>query len=265
MNNYPKKSLGQHFLHSKTALAKIIATATLSSADTVLEIGPGRGALTEKILATGARVIAIEKDEELITHLTSTFHDQITSKHLKIISGDALTFDPNQEPQLKNGYKIVANIPYYITGQFFRLFLQQKNQPSLIVILIQKEVAKRIIAADNKESILSLSIKVYGQPHYEKTVPAGAFSPPPKVDSAILKIDNISKSFFTNKQKSISEMEKEFFTILKRGFSSKRKQLKNNLNLSPEIMTDGHIELKSRAEDLTLSQWQYLVQKLYSN
>ena len=259
MNNYPKKHLGQHFLKSKTALTKIISAATLSPADTVLEIGPGKGALTKEILATGAQVVAIEKDKELIKHLTSIFSPQITSKHLKIISGDALTFDPNKEPRLKKGYKIVANIPYYITGQFFRLFLQQKNQPALIVVLIQKEVAKRIIAANNKESILSISIKAYGQPHYEKTIPAGAFSPPPKVDSAILKIDNISKLFFDDKQN-----EKEFFTILKQGFSGKRKQLKNNLNLSPEIMIGGNIKPLSRAEDLTISQWQYLVQKLQS-
>lgn len=259
MLNHPKKSLGQHFLRSNSALEKIVSAACLTTTDTVLEIGPGQGALTEKILATGARVIAIEKDENLAEYLKTFFKAEIVQRRLKIITGDALLFKVAREPWLKKNYKVVANIPYYITGQFFRLFLEQEKQPKLMVILVQKEVARRIVAADKKESILSISVKVYGQPTYKKTVPAGAFSPAPAVDSAILKIDNISKDFF------VDINEKDFFTLLKRGFASKRKQLKNNLNLPEKVFSACGLKPQSRAEDLNLHQWQCLIQKIHSN
>lgn len=246
-----KKSLGQHWLKSKSALTAIIKSADLKSGEVVLEIGPGQGVLTESLLDTGARVIAIEKDENLAFFLTKKFADQIKSHQLKIVVGDVLDLEIkqilNNEP-----YKIVANIPYYLTGQFFRQFLSATNQPTSIIVLIQKEVANRIVAKNKKESILSISVKAYGKPRLEKIVPAGAFSPPPKVDSAILSIKNISRDFFTGID------EAKFFTLVKKGFGQKRKQLKNNLGLEQEILNHCKLPSAVRAEDLNLVDWHCL-------
>ena len=250
-----KKSLGQHWLKSKSALADIIKSADLKSGELVLEIGPGQGVLTEAILVEKTKVIAIEKDENLALFLTKKFADQIKNRQLKIITGDVLNLDIKKILN-KKPYKIVANIPYYLTGQFFRQFLSAKNQPKSIVVLIQKEVANRIVAKNKKESILSISVKVYGEPKLEKIVPAGAFSPPPKVDSAILSIKNISRDFF-------SEIDEDgFFTVIKKGFGQKRKQLKNNLGLKESTLTLCKLPSTIRAEDLTITDWQYLIKEI---
>ncbi|MEK7091716.1 MAG: rRNA adenine N-6-methyltransferase family protein, partial [Patescibacteria group bacterium] len=146
-------------------------------------------------------------------------------------------------------YKLVANIPYYLTGQIIRQFLTTTNPPSLMVLMLQKEVAERI-ARDKKESLLSLSVKAYGQAHYVKTVPAGSFRPIPKVDSAILLIDQISRQHFSD-----VKMESKFFDLLHRGFSHKRQLLKNNLGLSAEQLEVCGIPAKARAENLSLADW----------
>jgi 16S rRNA (adenine1518-N6/adenine1519-N6)-dimethyltransferase len=251
-----KKTLGQNWLKSESAVKEIIKTANLEEGEEVLEIGPGRGALTKELVKAGARVLAIEKDNELLDQLLEKFADDINSKRLFIAHGDILELNASKLFAAKK-YKLVANIPYYITGQIIRKFLsEESNQPSLMVLMVQKEVAKRIIASDNKESLLSISVKAYGEPKYVKTVPAGAFEPKPKVDSAILQIKNISRDFFKNLE------EEKFFKVLKRGFGQKRKLLKGNLDIKEEILTYCAIPTKARAENLTVENWKCLASKV---
>ena len=256
----PKKSLGQNFLKSKKAIEKIVAAADLNGDDVVLEIGPGTGVLTEALLKKVRRVIAIEKDNSLAALLKEKFLPEIKNKKLEIITSDILENTENLIP--KESYKLVANIPYYITGAIIRLFLETKNQPSRMVLMLQKEVARRIIANDKKESLLSLSVKAYGEPKYIDTVEAIHFTPKPKVDSAILLVKNISRSFFTN----ISE--KDFFRIIKAGFSHKRKILARNLESEFEkekikqAFSECGINEKVRAEDLNLENWKTLAADL---
>ncbi|HPY12875.1 MAG TPA: 16S rRNA (adenine(1518)-N(6)/adenine(1519)-N(6))-dimethyltransferase RsmA, partial [Candidatus Paceibacterota bacterium] len=194
-----KKSLGQNWLKSETAIQEIIKTADLNERELVLEIGPGQGKLTEALLSVGATVVAIEKDDRLIEVLTEKFAAEIKVGRFILIHDDILNLDfsslfsslKTNRRKLIASYCLVANIPYYLTGQIIRKFLsQEKIQPTKMVLMLQKEVAKRIVAGDGKESLLSLSVKAYGEPKYIKTVPAGAFVPKPKVDSAILLIHN---------------------------------------------------------------------------
>jgi 16S rRNA (adenine1518-N6/adenine1519-N6)-dimethyltransferase len=251
-----KKSLGQHFLRSEKALTSIISAAELTSGDTVLEIGPGEGVLTERLLTEAGKVIAVEKDDNLYETLQRKFTDEIASKKLELVHEDILEFNP------RGKYKLVANIPYNITGEIFRKFLSSDSQPSLMVLLIQKEVAERIVARDGKESILSISVKVYGKPEYIERVLAGSFVPAPRVDSAILKVGGISKDFF----KGFTETD--FFTLLKTGFKSKRKKLSSNLaSIYPrewveKAFLDLNLDHNTRAEDINLDQWRELAHKM---
>jgi 16S rRNA (adenine1518-N6/adenine1519-N6)-dimethyltransferase len=253
-----KKSLGQNFLKSKKALFAMIEAGKVSKDDLVLEIGPGQGALTEKLLETGAKIIAVEKDDRLIGFLKEKFAKEIAGGQLQIIHGDILELDLNSL-NLKSGkYKLIANIPYYITGQIFRKFLSGNIQPEKIVIMAQKEIADRIIARDGKESLLSLSVKVYGTPKKIMKVEKENFSPKPKVDSAILLVDNISKDFFKNIN------EEKFFETIKAGFAHKRKMLAANLkellqNNAQKTFSKFNISAKSRAEDLTLADWKNIL------
>ncbi|MEX2014094.1 MAG: 16S rRNA (adenine(1518)-N(6)/adenine(1519)-N(6))-dimethyltransferase RsmA, partial [Parcubacteria group bacterium] len=201
-----KKSLGQHFLKSEKALRTIIETGQIMAGETVVEIGPGTGALTERLLEAGAKVIAVEKDDKLFILLEQKFEKEIGSGRLKLVHDDILNFEPRNCKLEAKSYKLIANIPYNITGAVFKKFLEAEPQPEKMVLLVQKEVAKRIIANDNKESILSISVKAYGLPTYVETVKAGSFAPMPNVDSAIISINNISKKFFTHFS------EKDFFT-----------------------------------------------------
>ncbi len=249
----PKKSLGQNWLRSEAARAAIIEAAELgttspsglrSTTTNVVEIGPGEGFLTEALLATGATVTAIEKDDRLIGLLSTKFSAPLTTGQLKLIHGDALDQPPPSAP-----YKIVANIPYYLTGEILRHFLTHSHQPTQMVLMLQKEVADRIIARDGKESLLSISVKAYGEPIYVKTVPRGAFSPVPNVDSAILNIKNISRARLKR------EEESRFWEILHLGFAHKRKLVLKNLGCSTAIAELCTISPKARAENLTLKQW----------
>ncbi len=251
----PKKSLGQNWLTSVGALDKIIQAGKISKSDVVLEIGPGLGVLTQKLLNQGAQVIAVEKDSRLISALADEFNSFIKTGQLTLIEDDILNLDIKTLIK-NNSYKLIANIPYYITGQIFKKFLSTTSQPSLMVLLVQKEVADRITGHNTlkkplKESILSLSVKVYGQPHYIATVKKGSFNPPPKVDSAILLIDKISKDFFIHNK--INEVD--FFNLIKKGFKSKRKLLKSNLEITEGILTQNKINPLARAEDLSLDKW----------
>jgi 16S rRNA (adenine1518-N6/adenine1519-N6)-dimethyltransferase len=249
----PKKSLGQNWLKSPTALATMTAAAELTAEDTVLEIGPGMGILTEQLLATPAKkVITVEKDDRLITVLQEKFKTEIEIGRLEIIHGDILELGFEKLDLEGKSWKLVANLPYYITGQLLRLALEGQNTPQSIVVMLQKEVAERIVARDGKESLLSISIKAFGEPKYLKTVPRGAFYPVPNVDSAILGIFKIKP--FANSAK--------FFEILHRGFTHKRKLLKNNLLCSTATLAACKIEPSARAEDLSLSDWQCLTQQL---
>ncbi len=231
-----KKSLGQHFLKNGAYLSAVAEAAYIKKGDTVLEIGPGEGTLTEVLARRGAKVIALEKDTRLIAFLRQKF----AAADVHIVEGDALEF----EPQYKK-YKVVGNIPYYITGALLRRFLSAKHQPSALVFLLQKEVAERI-ARSKKESILSLSVKAYGTPKYIKSVPRGAFSPLPKVDSAILLVDKISRKNFVN-----AAHEEHFFALIKKAFGQKRKMLRSTIG----------IDSNERPEDVSLTRWLELAKR----
>ncbi|MFH1170329.1 MAG: 16S rRNA (adenine(1518)-N(6)/adenine(1519)-N(6))-dimethyltransferase RsmA [Candidatus Vogelbacteria bacterium] len=251
-----KKSLGQHFLTDQTALATIIATANLKVGETALEIGPGEGFLTGALLTTGAQVIAVEKDDRLIGVLTKKFSEKINSGQLILIHDDIINFLKAKTYKLEASYKLIANIPYYLTGQIVRQFLTVDNQPTSMILMIQKEVAERIVAKNNKESLLSISVKAYGTPHYIRTVPRGAFRPAPKVDSAIILIDKISKNNF----REVSE--EKFFALLHLGFASKRKMLRAKLGLTTEELASCGVNPQARAENLTVSQWFCLAKQI---
>jgi 16S rRNA (adenine1518-N6/adenine1519-N6)-dimethyltransferase len=258
-----KKSLGQHFLTSTRVAARIAEAATLSSQDTVLEIGPGKGILTHALLQKAGNVIAIEKDRRLLPFLSEKFAHACAQGILKLIHGDILTQNLSDLGLADHSFKIVANIPYYITGELIQKTLSGPIQPAHAVLLVQKEVAERI-AKDKKGSILSMSVHAYGVPRYISTVPAQQFRPKPKVDSAILSISEISRDNF----KDISEQK--FFTILKTGFAHKRKKLFGNLEkLIPQgqledAFTLCEIDLNVRAEELSISEWFQLVRAIYS-
>jgi 16S rRNA (adenine1518-N6/adenine1519-N6)-dimethyltransferase len=298
--NRAKKSLGQNFLNSAGALNKIIQAGNLTPRDTVLEIGPGRGALTRKLLDTGATVIAIEKDHELIPVLEQTFATEIKKKKFVLIEGDILDQSHSGPHLQKKGnkttqskkidetskflegwrgsgernlaceeiflgrrsYKVIANIPYYITGEIIRLFLGAQNKPSIIVFLVQKEVAERIVCRDGKKSILSLSVKLYGTPRYIATVPRGAFTPSPKVDSAIIQIQLDANQTLDKNQ------ETAFFTLVKAGFSSKRKKAFSNIlpltdkDTLERAFTELELDQNIRPERIPLDKWLLLTQYL---
>ncbi len=249
-----KRSLGQHFLHSTAYLRAVADAGNVKAGDVVLEIGPGDGALTRELLARSAKVVAVEKDHRLIPLLAEKFANEITDGKLVLHEGDALEVDPATLGLENHHFKLVANIPYYITGALFRKFLSGDMQPSTLVFLVQKEVAERI-ARSKKESILSLSVKAYGMPKYVKTVPRGAFSPAPSVDSAILLISDISREKFNN-----SEHEQRFFELIHAGFAQKRKLLKRNIEgvlgqNAAEKMALADIGEKARSEDVPIEKW----------
>lgn len=259
---FAKKSLGQNFLTSKKALREIIEASEVASKDTVLEIGPGKGVLTQKLLETGAKVIAVEKDERLIPFLEDLFTDQIRNGQFILIAGDITEMSAHDILKGQTPFHVVANIPYYITGLIIRTFLEDVYQPKSMTLLVQKEVAERIIARDKKESLLSISVKIFGTPKLISIVKRGAFTPSPNVDSAIIHISNISKE----KLQDITSVH--FFEVLKIGFAHKRKQLFGNLavkyskNTLTSVFENLSLSLKIRAEDLSLSDWISLSQRL---
>lgn len=239
-----KKSLGQNFLMHARIAERIAMTAELTPETIAFEVGPGTGMLTRELLKLAQKVIAIEADYELFEKLQSDFASEIAEGRLELLCGDIRTFDITTLPK---GYALVANIPYYLTGELFRMFLESANQPRSMTLLVQKEVAERI-ARSKKESILSLSVKAYGTPKYEFTVPRGAFMPAPKVDSAVLTVRDISRKNFAT-----SEEEKLFFDLLHAGFAHKRKFVRKNL--LEASLPSGNIPEKARAEDVPLEVW----------
>jgi 16S rRNA (adenine1518-N6/adenine1519-N6)-dimethyltransferase len=232
---YKKKSLGQHFLHNRHYLNLVADAAGIIKGEAVVEVGPGEGALTEVLLERGAKVVALEKDARLIEFLQEKFK----GKNFEVIEGDALEFDISNYFTGTKKFKVVGNVPYYITGALFKKFLSAARQPQTLVFLVQKEVAERIARA-KKESILSLSVKAYGTPAYIKSVPAGAFVPPPKVDSAIIAVKDIARVNFAS-----PAHEEMFFELIKKAFGQKRKMLRATLG----------VDSSERPEDLSLAQW----------
>lgn len=258
MELFAKKSLGQHFLTSQAALAQIVEAAALAPGERVLEIGPGTGILTSALMKTGAHVIAVEKDDRAIALLAQKF-PTLELHHADILEADKSALG------LTNGeYALVANIPYYITGAILESFLEYAPRPNRMVLLVQKEVADRIVARDGKESILSVSVKAFGTPRMVAKVPRGAFNPPPTVDSAILTIEHISGAEFARLNIDV----KKFFAIVKAGFAHKRKLLRRNLEevCSPEKISAAwqtlSLDEKIRAEDMTVEQWVSLAQAI---
>lgn len=256
---FAKKSLGQNFLmHTQTA-ARIVTAANLEKGSLVLEVGPGTGMLTKQLLKAGMRVMAVEADFALIPELETRFAAEIEEGRLAVKGADIRSFDADaiQEP-----YHVVANIPYYITGEIVRQFLTAPHQPKSMTLLVQKEVAERI-ARSKKESLLSLSVKVYGHPTYCFTVPRGAFVPAPNVDSAVLHIAGISRNSFAKR-----EEEDRFFEVIRAGFAHKRKRLAKNLEehwqreAISSAFTSAGLDVNARSEGLTLAEWMVLVQHL---
>lgn len=230
-------------MHARIA-ERIVLAAKLSPDAVVFEIGPGTGILTRELLKRVKRVIALEADDELFEKLRTALADEIATGRLELIHGDIRTFNITSLPK---GYALVANIPYYLTGEIFRMFLTSSNQPSALTLLVQKEVAERI-ARSRKESVLSLSVKVYGAPKLEFTVPRGAFSPAPNVDSAVLSVRAISRKNFATRVE-----EENFFALVHAGFAHKRKFVRKNLAAAG--LAAGDIPEKARAENLPLSLW----------
>jgi len=271
-----KKSLGQNFLRSDKAIREIIGAGELVKNDVVLEIGPGEGVLTDKLLASGAKVIAIEKDDRLVIPLSSRFENQIKSGQFVLIHGDVLDFVYKNEDFIEiskdlakllgKSYKLIANIPYYITGEIIERFHTVVNNPSLMVLLVQKEVAERITAKSTKngesgkESILSVAVKMYGDPKMVSIVPRGAFHPAPNVDSAVLCIKNI-KHFGTQMK------EKEFFDLLHAAFAHKRKLMLSNIKILSDstqkrihtVLDKNKTSYTVRAEDIPIAIWKEMI------
>lgn len=265
MSIYAKKTLGQHFLRSDKAIREIVEAGKVISTDTILEIGPGEGVLTEALLQTGATVIVVEMDERCIPILHTRFETEEKEGRFKMIEGDIRNTDLLSQLFGKkyigdSDYKLIANIPYYITGLLFRMFLETEapvRQPTTMVYLIQKEVAEQLVSRDGKLGNLALAAMLYGNPRIVSKVPRGAFVPPPKVDSSIIAIENISR-------KNIKGFtEKLFFSLAHAGLASRRKMLVpnivNNLGYKREvveqIMKDIGLNEKIRAEDLTFPDW----------
>ncbi|TSC86988.1 MAG: 16S rRNA (adenine1518-N6/adenine1519-N6)-dimethyltransferase [Parcubacteria group bacterium Gr01-1014_8] len=246
--------LGQHFLKSSSVAAALADSAHIANNDTVLEIGPGTGALTGELLRRGARIVAVEKDEALAHILGTTFKNSLANGALTIVVDDIRNVTPESLQLSEGQYILAANIPYYITGEIIRQFLSAHSQPKTMALLIQKEVAERI-AKSKKESILSLSVKVYGIPHLAKAVGRGNFSPPPSVDSAILAITDISRANFKHMS------EEQFFRTVRAGFASKRKVLRANLakiSSAPRVehaFSVCNLPFNVRAEDVPLQSW----------
>ena len=256
-----KKSLGQNFLKSKKAISAMISAPEINDQDIVVEIGPGKGALTRPLLETGATVIAFELDGRMVEYLSEIFTDYIESGKLVLVHQDVLEVDLGKYTK-GEPYKVVANIPYYITNLIIRTFLSGEYQPTAMCLLIQKEVAERIVSRDGKESILSMSVKLFGTPKYITKVGRQYFSPSPKVDSAVILISDINRDAITD-----NNYEKKFFEIIKTAFGQKRKQAIKNLTkietkeVWQNIFTELDINIQSRAEDVPFNVWIQIIDK----
>ena len=260
----PKKRLGQHFLVDEAVLERILSAADLSHGDVVVEIGPGLGMLTEGLAKLGARVIAVELDSKLVAILRKRLASFVD---VKIIHADILRVTPRQllkdnltDSGTDPAYRVIANLPYYITSPVLRHFLEGEPRPSQMVVMVQKEVGEAIAAAPGKMSLLSVRTQFLSKPTIICDVPAASFYPAPKVDSVVLRLD-----VYTAPPIEVSDLAGFFDTVM-RGFSLPRKQLRNSLahslQLPPvqvaSLLEKAGIEAKRRAETLSLEEWREL-------
>jgi 16S rRNA (adenine1518-N6/adenine1519-N6)-dimethyltransferase len=257
---FADKSLGQNFLQDPVALQRIVDSAEVMPTDTVLEIGPGFGALTRHLAAAAKEVVAVELDGRLIPALEET----ITGfTNIRIVQGDILDVEPAEIIPVED-YLVVANIPYYITSALLRHLLESNPRPRRVVLTVQKEVADRICAQPGDMSLLALSVQVYGQPSVVAKIPSGAFHPSPKVDSAVVRIDLLPEPVIPY------ESLDTFFALAKAGFSQKRKKLRNSLSAGMRKSTEeieqtllaSGIDPNRRAETLSLEEWRELIAQL---
>ena len=263
----PKKSLGQHWLNDGPTLESICESAGVTAGDTVLEVGPGLGTLTRKLLNRGAKVMAVEFDTILAANLAASLQRDGTispkyAGNLTVIESDILSFDLTTLPA---GYKVVANIPYYLTSNLIRVLCESTNPFSRAALLIQKEVAERVVAEPGQMSLLSVSAQYYCEATLGAAVPAKLFTPPPKVDSQVLELRFRENSLFTDVD------TKAFFRLVHAGFSQKRKTLVNSLSAglsmdkdqAREMLAAAAIDEKARAQSLSLDQWHALYQVVH--
>ena len=250
-NLTPKKSLGQNFIFDDFVLAKIAAAADLTSNDQVLEIGPGLGALTQHLSQVAGRVVAVELDGRLIPIFNNQLNDYA---NVQLVEGDIL--DINPADYFQQDYKVVANVPYYITGAILRHLLSGPCKPTTMVMTVQQEVAERLTAEPGKMSLLAVSVQFYGEVKIVEKIKAGAFWPRPDVDSAVIRI-NLHK-----KRVVAPDDEKAFFRLVKVGFSQKRKQLQKNLRALEgnkekvrQMLQSAGVDGKRRAETFNLEEW----------
>ncbi len=249
-----KKGLGQHFLIDRGVLEKIISAAELAPSDTVIEVGPGLGILTGELVKRAGKVIAIEVDPKLASALLKRLSKFAS---LTVINNDVLQVDPLEFVDKKGRYKVVANLPYYIAAPILRHFLEAPLKPSLMVVMVQKEVGQSVAAAPGDMSILGISVQLYGKPTIVDYVPAQSFYPQPKVDSAIVRIDVYPRPAVDVKDTA------GFFEIVKAGFSAPRKQIRNSLALglrlklaeTEELLEKAGIKSQRRPETLSLEEW----------
>ena len=260
-NLRPKKGLGQNFLSDPAILDRIAACAEIAPDACVLEVGPGLGSLTRYLAAAARQVVAVELDANFIPVL----HEVLSSvDNVVIHQGDILALDPTQLIPDED-YLVVANIPYFITSALIRHLLEAARKPQRLVLTIQQEVARRICAAPGKYSLLALSVQVYGQPSIVMRIPSGAFYPPPKVDSAVLRVDLYPEPRIESHQLD------NFFSLAKAGFSQKRKTLRNAIagglcwttTQTAQLLNTAQIEPNRRAETLSIEEWAALT-RVYS-
>jgi len=251
----PRKGLGQNFLSDPAALARIVEAADLSAADTVVEVGAGVGTLTRLLAEQAGRVVAVELDPRLVDILRDQLADL---DNVRLVQGDILALSDLGVPHL--GYKVVANLPYYITSAVLRRLLSQPPRPCRLVLTLQREVAQRIVAEPGQMSVLAVSVQFYGRPRLVGRIPAGAFYPPPKVESAIVRID-VADSTTVALPGGVDEAA--FFHLVRAGFSQKRKKLRNSLSAGlarpvaqvEQALRQADISPSRRAQTLSLEEW----------
>ncbi|HEY49623.1 MAG TPA: ribosomal RNA small subunit methyltransferase A [Dehalococcoidia bacterium] len=255
------KGLGQHFLVDRSVLETITSAAELDPADTVVEVGPGLGILTEELVSRAGNVIAVEVDAKLAASLKQKFARVL---QFTVLNADILDLDPSelagrQTPDSSHlqVYKVVANLPYYIASAIMRHFLEASLKPALMVVMVQKEVAQSMVAEPGGMSLLSVSVQIYGKPLIVDYVPAQSFYPQPKVDSAIVRID-----VYPEPAVNVASIAK-FFEVVKAGFSTPRKQLRNSLSIglhlasaeTVSLLEKAGIDPKRRPQTLSLEEW----------
>jgi 16S rRNA (adenine1518-N6/adenine1519-N6)-dimethyltransferase len=249
-----KKSLGQNFIYDDHLLSRIVAAAHIESGDQVLEIGPGLGSLTHFLASKANRVVALELDERLIPILAQ---ELAAEENVVLVHGDILTFDLSK--YFEAGFKVVGNLPYYITGAIFRKLLSSAERPELILVTVQKEVAERLVAQPGNMSVLSVMVQLYADVEMVFSIKAGAFWPRPEVDSAVVRLIRHNTPLVR------PDEEEAFIRLVKTGFSQKRKQLQKNLRalgLSKAQLTkafdNASIDGRRRAQSLSLREWRAL-------